>query len=49
LDDRRWEAMSFVDVFRLDMLPQSDLICQYPNARLSRCAQVSRVGSGGSG
>ena len=30
LDDRWWESMSFVEVFHLDMLPESQLTCQYP-------------------
>ncbi len=30
LDDRRRESMSLVEVFHLDMLPESQLTCQYP-------------------
>ena len=34
LDDRRWESMTLVDVVHLDMLPEGQLICQYPAEEL---------------
>jgi|GEM_PF-3343373 len=38
--------MSFIDVFRLDMLPECHLICQHPLERLHRKGLVGRERQG---